>query len=254
MTGAGGRLGPVWCRALLSAGATVVGLDLAEPAGDLELLVDGAQPGQLSVRRADVRDRASLETALDWCLSNAGTPGILVNNAGVDQPPGVTVTQRLEDVPAGAMSDVFDVNVVGAYTAMQVFGAAMAARGKGSIVNIGSLYASVSPDARMYDHIPVDPPFLKPAAYGASKAALVNLTRYFATHWAGRGVRVNCLSPGGVAGGQDPEFIEKFCGRVPMGRLAQSSDLTGPLLFLATDASAYVTGIDLKVDGGFTCW
>jgi NAD(P)-dependent dehydrogenase (short-subunit alcohol dehydrogenase family) len=130
----------------------------------------------------------------------------------------------------------------------------MAAAGRGSIVNIGSLYAAVSPDARFYDHLPADPPFLKPPAYGASKAALVNLTRYLATHWAPRGVRVNALSPGGVEGGQDAEFKRKFVARVPLGRMAEPRDLSGPLIFLASDASSYVTGVELRVDGGFTAW
>ena len=95
---------------------------------------------------------------------------------------------------------------------------------------------------------------LKPPAYGASKAAVVNLTKYLSAHLAPYGVRVNTLSPGGVLGGQDPEFKRKFCERVPLGRRATADDLRGPLLFLASRASAYVTGINLKVDGGFTVW
>jgi NAD(P)-dependent dehydrogenase (short-subunit alcohol dehydrogenase family) len=183
-----------------------------------------------------------------------GDPVILVNNAGVDQPPGVTQTYRTEDIPADLFRRVLDVNVIGAFQAIQVFGAAMVKGRRGSIINIGSLYASVSPDARLYDHLETDPPFLKPPAYGASKAALVNLTRYLATHWGPSGVRVNTLSPGGVEGGQDPEFKRKFTSRVPLGRMARPEDLRGPLTFLATDASAYVTGIELRVDGGFTAW
>ena len=123
---------------------------------------------------------------------------------------------------------------------------------RGAIVNIGSLYASVSPDARFYDHLPADPPFLKPPAYGASKAGVLNLTRYLATHWGPSGVRVNALSPGGVEGGQDPEFRHKFVARVPLGRMAEAHDLGGPLIFLASDASSYVTGQDHVVDGGTT--
>ncbi len=130
----------------------------------------------------------------------------------------------------------------------------MVEAGRGSIINIGSLYAAVSPDQRFYGHIPGDPPFLKPPAYGASKAAVINLTRYLATLWAPRGVRVNALSPGGVLGGQDEEFKRKFCDRVPLGRMATAGDLRGPLLFLASSASAYVTGTELVVDGGFTAW
>jgi NAD(P)-dependent dehydrogenase (short-subunit alcohol dehydrogenase family) len=128
----------------------------------------------------------------------------------------------------------------------------MSEAGRGSIVNIGSLYASIAPDPGFYDHLEADPPFLKPPAYGASKAAVVNLTRYFARLWGPHGVRVNALSPGGVHAGQDPEFARKYCARVPLGRMAEPGDLAGPLLFLATDASRYLTGHELRVDGGFT--
>jgi NAD(P)-dependent dehydrogenase (short-subunit alcohol dehydrogenase family) len=121
--------------------------------------------------------------------------------------------------------------------------------GRGTIVNIGSLYASIAPEPAFYDHIPG---FLKPPAYGASKAAVVNLTRYFARLWGPHGVRVNALSPGGVLGGQDEQFLAKFSARTPLRRLAEADDLTGPLLFLASDASRYVTGHELRVDGGFT--
>jgi NAD(P)-dependent dehydrogenase (short-subunit alcohol dehydrogenase family) len=116
-------------------------------------------------------------------------------------------------------------------------------------VNIGSLYASIAPSPAFYDHIPG---FLKPPAYGASKAGVVALTRYFARLWGPSGVRVNVLSPGGVAGGQDPEFLAKFNARVALGRMAEADDLVGPLLFLASDESRYVTGQELRVDGGFT--
>ena len=209
---------------------------------------------RLRLVRGDVTDRTSLEAVLDRCTAEFGAPHVLVNNAGIDQPPGPADTQTLDRIPAEVFRAVVDVNLVGTFLATQVIGGAMADLGRGSIVNIGSLYASLSPDPRLYEHIPVDPPFLKPPAYGASKAAVLNLTRYFAAHWAPRGVRVNALSPGGVAGGQDPDFIRKFTARVPMGRLAQFTDLGGPLAFLASDASSYVTGTELKVDGGYSIW
>ena len=147
-----------------------------------------------------------------------------------------------------------EVNLLGTFQVTQVIGARMAARGTGSIINIGSLYASVSPDQRFYDHLPGDLPFLKSPAYGASKAAVVNMTKYFATLWGGSGVRVNTLSPGGVQGGQDDQFKAKYGSRVPLGRMAQADDLKGPLVFLASRASSYVTGHELRVDGGFTAW
>ena len=184
-----------------------------------------------------------------------GPPTILVNNAGVDSPPGSAGKgHRLEDIPFEENRLILEVNTLGLFLVTQVFGGRMAKAGGGSIINIGSLYASVSPDAHFYDHIESDPPFLKPPAYGASKAAVINLTKYLATLWAPSGVRVNALSPGGVRGGQDIDFTRKFCRRVPMGRMATETDLQGPLLFLASEASSYVTGINLKVDGGFTAW
>lgn len=255
VTGARGNLGPVWCGALLDAGATVIALDLAgAPVSHGFRDVAKVAGSRLVQVEGDVTDRASIERVASECEASVGAPCILINNAGIDQPPAVMATQRLTDISAAAFSTVMTVNVLGAFVAMQVFGESMVARGSGSIVNIGSLYASVSPDAHFYDHLLTDPPFLKPPAYGASKAALVNLTRYFATHWGPAGVRVNALSPGGVAGGQDPLFVEKFTSRVPLGRMAGGEELRGPLLFLASEASSYVTGIELIVDGGFTAW
>jgi NAD(P)-dependent dehydrogenase (short-subunit alcohol dehydrogenase family) len=217
VAGALGRLGPVWCAALEAAGMEVVRIDLN--AGD-------------GVEQADVTDGDALRAVRD----RVETPAVLVNNAGIE---GVSADEFLR---------VLDVNVRGAFVATQVFGSAMAEAGGGSIVNIGSLYASIAPDPALYDHIPG---FLKPPAYGASKAGVVALTRYFARLWGPRGVRVNALSPGGVRGGQDEEFLRKYNERVPLGRMAEPDDLVGPLLFLVSDAARYVTGHELRVDGGF---
>ncbi|TVQ43091.1 MAG: SDR family oxidoreductase [Gloeocapsa sp. DLM2.Bin57] len=256
VTGALGRLGPVWIETLLGAGATVLGIDLAKAPLNPQFnqLREQYRENQLYLYRGDVTERSSLELLRDRCLTEIGTPSILVNNAGIDQPPGQVKTYTIEDVPPEIFRQVLEVNVLGAFQVSQVFGAPMVKARKGSIINIGSLYGSVSPDSRFYDHLDCVPPFLKPPAYGASKAALANLTRYLATHWGQYGIRINTLSPGGVLGGQDETFKEKFCARVPLARMAQSEDLTGPLLFLASAASAYVTGIELKVDGGFTAW
>lgn len=257
VTGALGKLGPVWSEALLAEGAHVAALDLpgASPSVPFLELTKAYGADRLRIVEADVLDRASLERALVRTGEAFGTPSVLVNNAGIDQPAKpVPTNYRMEEVPAADFLRTLEVNTWGAFQCSQVFGAAMAQAGRGSIVNVGSLYASVSPDNRFYDHFPNDPPFLKPPAYGASKAALVNLTRYLATHWARQGVRVNALSPGGVLGGQDPAFLAKYSARVPMARLATAADLRGPLVFLASDASSYVTGIELVVDGGFTAW
>ncbi len=227
VTGALGKLGPVWREALTTAGATAIGIDLDEAEG---------------VFAGDVTHRGSLERVLATITDRHGTPSILVNNAGIDVPPGGGHDAELMRTLA--------VNVAGVVNATEIFGGAMCEAGAGSIVNIGSLYASIAPIPAFYAHL--DPPFTKPAAYGASKAAVVNLTRYYARLWGPRGVRVNALSPGGVAGGQDPEFVRRYEERVPLGRMAETADLVGPLLFLCSDASAYVTGHELQVNGGFT--
>jgi NAD(P)-dependent dehydrogenase (short-subunit alcohol dehydrogenase family) len=257
VTGGLGKLGPIWIEALLDAGASVCALDLADArvSEDFSKLQTRFDESRLKLYRTDVKDRQSLEAVCNNCIAAFGVPTILVNNAGIDQPPSKTGKgYRLEDIPIEINREIFEVNTLGLFLVTQVFGTRMADAGRGSIINIGSLYAGVSPDERFYDHIPGDPPFLKPPAYGASKAAVVNLTRYLATHWAPHGVRVNALSPGGVLGDQDEEFKRKFCNRVPLGRMATAEDLRGPLLFLASQASAYVTGIELLVDGGFTAW
>jgi NAD(P)-dependent dehydrogenase (short-subunit alcohol dehydrogenase family) len=256
VTGALGKLGPIWVETLLAAGASVLAMDrpgvpVPQEFQDLQVRFGD----RLAAAEADVCRRDELQAALRRCRQLLRTPTILVNNAGIDTPPSAAGKgRRLEEIPLAENLRIFEVNAAGLFLVIQVFGGAMAQAGRGTIINIGSLYASVSPDARFYDHLPLDPPFLKPPAYGASKAAVLNLTRYLATHLAPYGVRVNALSPGGVLGGQDPEFKRKFCERVPLGRMATADDLRGPLLFLASRASGYVTGINLKVDGGFTLW
>ena len=257
VTGALGNLGPVWVEGLLEAGATVAGLDLpgAAPNAAFARLQGAYGEARLALIPASVTDREALVAARDRVLASFGLPSVLVNNAGIDQPPSSSGGgYRLEDIPADVNRRIFEVNTLGLFQASQIFGGEMVKARHGSIINIGSLYAGVAPDPRFYDHIVSDPPFLKPPAYGASKAAVVNLTRYLATAWGASGVRVNTLSPGGVLGAQDEQFKRKFSARVPLGRMARHEDLVGPLQFLASDASAYVTGVELRVDGGFTAW
>ncbi len=257
VTGALGKLGPIWSEALLEAGAAVFALDrpgqqVSEKFAEIQKRFGETR---LKLSYADIRDRLALEAVCRECVETLGVPSILVNNAGIDRPPDKAEKgYLLQDIPLEENREIFEINVLGLFLVTQVFGSQMLKVGRGSIINIGSLYASVSPDPRFYDHIQSDPPFLKPPAYGASKAAVVNLTKYLATHWARYGVRVNALSPGGVLGDQDEDFRRKFCDRVPLRRMATSSDLSGPLLFLASQASSYVTGIELVVDGGFTAW
>jgi NAD(P)-dependent dehydrogenase (short-subunit alcohol dehydrogenase family) len=256
VTGACGKLGPVWIDALLEAGARVAALDLAAVSPTPLFLEVTARAGDAMQRfECDVTDRRSIEAAAVAVASRMGEPSILVNNAGIDQPPDSPAARHLlHQLPADAFRRMVEVNLIGTFQVTQVFGDRMALAGGGSIINIGSLYAAVSPDPHFYDHLAGSAPFIKSPAYGASKAAVVNLSMFFATHWAGRSVRVNTLSPGGVMAGQDEQFTQKYGARVPLGRLAAPEDLKGPLVFLASRASSYVTGHELRVDGGFTAW
>jgi NAD(P)-dependent dehydrogenase (short-subunit alcohol dehydrogenase family) len=256
VTGACGKLGPVWTGALLDAGARVAALDLpgARPSDAFEALAQRAGD-RLKRFACDITNRESIEAAAQQVLTGLGEPAVLVNNAGVDQPPDSGGNRsRIEALPLDQFRRMVEVNLLGTFQVTQIFGGRMAERGGGSIVNIGSLYASVSPDQRFYDHLPGEVPFLKSPAYGASKAGVVSMTKYFSTLWGPRGVRVNTLSPGGVLAAQDEEFKQKYASRVPLGRMATFEDLKGPLLFLASSASSYVTGHELRVDGGFTAW
>ena len=257
VTGACGKLGPVWVGALLEAGARVAALDLPAAPPSPRLRRAGQRSGRTPVVRVDcdITQRASIEAAAQAVVSRLGTPSVLVNNAGIDQPPDSPGGRhQLPDLPIDSFRRMVEVNLLGTFQVIQVFGALMAAAAGGSIINIGSLYASVSPDPHFYDHLAGNAPFIKSPAYGASKAGVVSLSKFFATHWAGAGVRVNTLSPGGVLAGQDDQFKAKYGARVPMRRMAEAEDLKGPLIFLASGASSYVTGHELRVEGGFTAW
>jgi NAD(P)-dependent dehydrogenase (short-subunit alcohol dehydrogenase family) len=256
VTGACGKLGPIWVEALLDAGARVAALDLpgATPSPAFDA-VAARHGGRLRRFDCDITNRASIEAAAAAVADDFGVPTVLVNNAGIDQAPDSAGRRApIEQLAIEEFRRMVEVNLLGTFQVMQVIGGRMASAGRGSIVNIGSLYASVSPDQRFYDHMAGELPFLKVPAYGASKAAVVNMTKYFSTLWGGKGVRVNTLSPGGVLGGQDADFKRKYGSRVPLARMAEADDLKGPVVFLASRASSYVTGHELRVDGGFTAW
>src|SRR3954465_7776495 len=257
VTGGLGNLGPIWIGGLLDAGASVAGIDLpgARPSEAFRALRERVRSERLRLYQADVRERADLNAVRDQIVTDSGVPHVLVNNAGIDQPPNTDAPQfLLDEIPPDVFRRVLDVNTFGTFQVSQVFGTAMAEAGRGAIVNIGSMYAEIVPDTRLYEHLGFDPPFLKPPAYGASKAAVLNLTKYLAAFWGPHGVRVNAISPGGVLGGQDDEFIHKLSEKIPLRRMAEADDLIGPLVFLASDASKYVTGQNLQVGGGITVW
>lgn len=259
VTGGLGQLGRQYCRTLAGAGARVAALDLAADPGAVErafsdLAGTASCPFGVS---ADVSDRGSLERALEVVRAEAGVPDILINNAAIDSPPNAPLAENgpFESFPVESWQRVFAVNTEGVFLCCQVFGGAMAAAGRGSIVNVASIYGMVSPDQSLYQYRrDRGEEYYKPVAYSASKSALYNLTRYLATYWGRAGVRVNTVTLAGVFANQDPAFVAAYVPRVPLGRMADPQDYNGVMLFLASDASRYVTGSNLVADGGWTAW
>jgi NAD(P)-dependent dehydrogenase (short-subunit alcohol dehydrogenase family) len=186
-------------------------------------------------------------------------PHVLVNNAGIDSKPDGSAEQNapFEVYPQKYWDEIIDTNLTGVMLTSQVVGSRMAGEGRGSIINVGSIYGLVSPNQALYAYREKRDgvPFIKAVSYAASRSGLLNLTRYLATYWAPRNVRVNLISFGGVKTATfDKEFIEGFLERVPMGRQAEIDEYNGVVRFLASDASSYMTGSNVVVDGGFTAW
>lgn len=209
----------------------------------------------------DINRKATIEAALDDVQAAWGdAPDVLVNNAGIDTQPSAPpeVSGPFENFPEEVFREVVDVNLVGTFLACQAVGARMVAAGKGgSIINIGSIYGMVSPiqDIYAYKKEMTGVPFIKPVAYSAAKSGIYNLTRYLATYWGKQGIRVNTLTPAGVwRDTQDEIFQRNFCARMPMGRMSQENEFNGSLIFLASQASSFMTGSNLVVDGGWTAW
>lgn len=263
VTGGMGQLGRQFTLALASRGARVAVLDVRVDAdligaryGD-SALAGGALGDHLLFGAVDVTERSSLEEGLQQVEARWGTPDILVNNAGLDSPPNAPAGENgpFETYPVTSLDKVLDVNLKGVVLCCQVFGGAMARAGQGSIINISSIYGLVSPDQRLYTYrAESGAPFFKPVAYSVSKSGLLNLTRYLATYWAASGLRVNTLTFGGVFNQQDETFLRNYTARVPLGRMASEDEYNGAVIFLASEASSYMTGANLVLDGGWTAW
>ena len=247
VTGGAGQLGTEIARGLADQGARVAVFDIAAEDGGDEIRTYGV----------DVTDRAAIERATDEVTKQWDVPHVLVNAAALDSPPDAPAEEvgPFEDYPSESFDQVMEVNVKGTLLCCQVIGARMAAAGRGSIVNVSSIYGMLSPVQQLYDFRRREgDAFFKPVAYSVSKSALYNLTRYLATYWARSGVRVNTLTLAGVWNDQPREFVEAYTERMPLGRLANADEVVGPVVFLASDASSYVTGANVVVDGGWSAW
>jgi NAD(P)-dependent dehydrogenase (short-subunit alcohol dehydrogenase family) len=260
VTGAAGLLGREHCHALADAGATVVATDRDEVG--CESVARGLREQGFTAAHAiaaDITDPTSLGHLREQVMRLGDRLDILVNSAAindrVENSEASAQLSRFESYPLASFREAMEVNVTGTFLTCQVLGAEMVRRQSGSIINVASTYGMVGPDQRIYRRADGTQSFWKSPVYPASKGAILAFTRFLATYWADRHVRVNSLSPGGVAqAGQDPAFVARYEERTPLGRMADATELRGAVVFLASDAASYVTGANLVVDGGWTAW
>lgn len=249
VAGGAGRIGRAICQALCEAGANVCVLDIDRPsAASLAERLSRETGRRVASVIADCTQPADLERAVEETGEQFGPPHILVN---ATQFRGTGFySSTVEDYPLEAWSKVLDVNLTGVLLTCQAFGRAMIRHGGGRMVNLASTYGVVSPDPRVYGASGVN----SPVSYAASKAGVIQLTRYLAVHWREQNMRVNCLVPGGVFDNQAEEFVAAYCQRTPLARMARAEDYQGAVLFMVSQASAYMTGSVVTVDGGWTAW
>lgn len=210
--------------------------------------------------KVNINNKSSIENTLNIIEEKWGSIDVLVNNAGIDTQPSAPpeVSGPFEDFPEEVFREVVDVNLTGTFLMTQAVGKRMIlAKKEGSIINVGSIYGMVSPiqDIYAYKEELTGNAFIKPVAYSAAKSGIYNLTRYCATYWGKKGIRVNTLTPSGVwRDTQDEYFHKNYESRIPIGRMAKADEYNGAIVFLASDASKYMTGSNLIIDGGWTAW
>jgi NAD(P)-dependent dehydrogenase (short-subunit alcohol dehydrogenase family) len=215
--------------------------------------------GQACAIQTDITDPVSVKKLLAVVLERFGRVDVLVNNAAnnpkMENKADVEFS-RLEFFPLEQWNADLDVGLKGAFLCSQVIGCEMALRKRGVIVNVASDLAVIAPDQRLYRKpgLPEEKQPVKPVTYSVVKTGLIGLTRYLATYWADRGIRVNAISPGGVYNDQPDDFVKRLAGLIPLGRMANANEYQAAILFLCSDASSYMTGTNLVIDGGRSCW
>ncbi|MBD3170560.1 MAG: SDR family oxidoreductase [candidate division Zixibacteria bacterium] len=242
ITGGAGQLGKQFAEGLAEAGAEIILTDIREP----ELVERQNElkdmKYKVSCYRSELTDAESVYWMFDAIRKKYSRLDILINNGGM------TYFMPLEEMKPEEFEKVLDVHLKGSFMLVQQVLPFMKRNGGGSIINIGSIYGMVGADQSIYG----DSGLNSSAAYAAAKGGMINFTRYLASYLGEYNIRANCISPGGFYAGQAPEFIERYCAKTPLGRMGDSYDLKGVGVFLASDASKYITGVNLPVDGGWT--
>lgn len=257
VTGGAGILGQHCCRGLAEAGASVAVVDLKEvAAATLAAELESKHGRRMLGVTCDVSDPVSVDAMVGTIKAAFGRIDILHNNAAAKSDDLAAFFAPFEDYSLEQWRKIMSVNLDGAFLVAQSVGRQMVAQGTGgSIIQTASIYGVVAPDQRIYEGSEyMGRSINTPAVYSASKAGIIGLTGYLATYWASHNIRVNTLTPGGIESGQNETFIRRYSGRVPMNRMAKVTELVGALLYLASDASSYVTGQNLIVDGGWVIW
>jgi len=259
VTGALGLLGKHHCHALAEAGANVAIADLDDKscknfAAELEEIYHREVFGST----IDITMPASITSFRDRLMEKCGHIDVLVNNAAIndmfENPLAAAELSRFENYPLDLWQKSIDVNLTGTFLCSQIIGIVMAQQKAGSIINIASTYGIVGPDQSIYSRHDGTQEFYKSAAYPTTKGAILAFTRFLAAYWGKAGIRVNAISPGGVENGQSEDFVRNYSHRTPLGRMADPTDYKGALVFLASEASRYMTGANIVVDGGWTAW
>ena len=258
VTGGAGLLGRQFTLALGQAGADVVVADLDAGAAQSHAKALSAKGISAVSVRVDVTDPESVAAMVGKAVSDFGRLDVLVNSAALDpkfdpEHQGTQSANAFETYPLGAWKDAIDVNLTGMFLACQAAARQMLKQAYGVMINICSTYGLVGPDQRLYER-PEGPRQYKPVYYTVSKAGVLGLTRYLATYYAGKPIRVNALTPGGVFNAHDETFLKAYSARTVMGRMANQDEMSGAIVFLASEASSYMTGSNLVVDGGWTAW
>lgn len=262
ITGGAGLMGYNHAEAVLSGGGIPVLLDISEDALVFAKgrLAEKFPAGKIMTYRADITDRVALETVRDELLEKYGHIDALINNAA-NNPKMEGNAKNMgaitfENFPLSMWEADIAVGLTGSLLCSQIFGMQMAKQGRGVILNISSDLGVIAPDQRIYRKpgLRDEEQTVKPVTYSVIKHGLVGMTKYIATYWAEKGIRCNALCPAGIENGQDKEFIGKLTNLVPMGRMATKDEYQSTVLYMISDASAYMTGATVIVDGGRTCW